>query len=229
MPEETLETVPEELSDVYGESDSNSAVDGFGESVDILGESGTDPADPETVPESVSETAAETEEFLEIDSANDVVVLSSPQSAKVDLGDSLASCYQLRISGTTYNAFFQTTDNLQVIDGKLINTGSSTIQALLSTSTTIDVDAWQQRYLSVLPLFGSSSNNSAYQYGSRCYITTYSASSSYNRLDSTTTYVQPDVLKEPKWGSDWSIPTVIIIFLLLVLVLFDMLGGIIRR
>lgn len=228
MPEETLETVPEELSDVYGESDSDSAVDGLGESVDILGESGTDPADSETIPESVPETAAETEEFFEIDSADDVVVLSSPQSANVELGDSLANCYQLRISGTTYYAFFQSSDNLKVIDGKLINTGSSTIQALLSTSTSIDVYAWQQRYLSVLPLFGSSSNNSAYQYGSRCYITTYSVGQ-YNRLDSTTTYVQPDVLEEPKWGSDWSITTMIIIFLLLVLVLFDLLGGILRR
>lgn len=228
MPEETLETVPEELSDVYGESDSNSAVDGLGESVDILGESGLDPAALETVPESVPETVMESEEFFEIDSAEDVVVLSSPQSANVELGDSLANCYQLRISGTTYYAFFQSSENLKVIDGKLINTGSSTIQALLSTSTSLDVYGWQQRYLSVLPLFGSSSNSSAYQYGSRCYITTYSVGS-YNRLDSTTTYVQPDVLEVPKWGSGWSIPAVIIIFLVLVLVFHDMLGGITRR
>ena len=229
MPEETLETLGD-LENAPAESDENYIVDGNGVRHDL--ESGSETvAAPAAETETVEmETVPLEEEFApaaELDSVESIQVLAAPRAASVNLSD-LSTCYKVDIDGTEYFAFFQKTEGLEVVDGHLINTGTSTLQALLSSSASVNPDTWHQKYLSVVPLFGSSGNNAAYSNGSRSYVTTYYVGQ-YDRLNTTTTYVQPEVVKEPKLASDWSPFMLVIAFCLISLLFIDLLGGILRR
>lgn len=224
-----LETVGD-LNDTIAESNEGYFVDGNGNrhDMDSISENGADAVEEteeiemESIPlEEESAPAAE------LDPVESIQVLAVPRAASVDLSN-LSTCYKVDIDGTEYFAFFQKSDGLEVVDGHLINTGTSTLQALLSSSASVNPDTWQQKYLSVVPLFGSSGNNTAYSYGSRSYITTYYVGQ-YDRLTTSTAYVQPEVIKEPKLAADWSPYMLVVAFCLFTMLLIDLLGGILRR
>ena len=229
MPEETLETVGD-LNDAVAESNEGYIVDGNGDRHDMESSSEIGTAAVEETEKIEMESVSLEEESApaaELDSVESIQVLAAPRAAFVDLSD-LSTCYKVDIDGTEYFAFFQKTEGLEVVDGHLINTGTSTLQALLSSSASVNPDTWQQKYLSVVPLFGSSGNSAAYSNGSRSYVTTYYVGQ-YDRLNTTTTYVQPEVVKKPKLASDWSPFMLVIAFCLISLLFIDLLGGILRR
>lgn len=229
MPEETLETLGE-LENAPAESGDGYTIDGNGVRHDMESSSEVSSSAAAETKEIEMETLPLEEESApaaELDSVESIQVLAAPRAASVDLSD-LSTCYKVDIDGTEYFAFFQKTEGLEVVDGHLINTGTSTLQALLSSSASVNPDAWQQKYLSVVPLFGSSGNNAAYSNGSRSYVTTYFVGQ-YDRLNTTTTYVQLEVVKEPKLASDWSPFMLIISFCLISILFIDLLGGVLRR
>lgn len=228
---ETLETLGD-LENALAESGDGYIVDGNGDMHSMESSSEIATVSIEETQEIEMETVLPEEESVpavELDTVESVQVLSlaTPRAASVDLSD-LSTSYKVSIDGTEYFAFFQRTDGLEVIDGHFVNTGVNTIQALLSTTATVNPDTWHEKYLSIVPLFGSSGNKSAYSYGSRAYITTYWVDSR-DRLDSSTSYVQPEVVKEPKLAADWSPYMLVIAFCLIAMLFVDLLGGILRR
>ena len=229
MPKEALETVGD-LDDATAESGEGYIIDGNGIRHDMESNSESGTAAIEKTEEIEMESVPLEEESApaaELDPVESIQVLAVPRAASVDLSD-LPTTYKVDIDGTEYFAFFQKTDGLEVVDGHLINIGTNTLQALLSSSASVNPDTWQQKYLSLVPLFGSSGNNAAYSNGSRSYVTTYYIGQ-YDRLNTTTTYVQPEVVKEPKLASDWSPFMLIVGFCLISILFIDLLGGILRR
>lgn len=137
--------------------------------------------------------------------------------------------YHLFISGQEYSFFVpEDVETLMVLDGSIVNMGSSSITGLLVPNNgSVNVNSWQERFLTIQPLLTSSGNKNAFRYGSRCYMTIYSEDSG-SSLTSTTTYVVPSVTSEPKPGYNFDSFQLFVCGALLLSLLFSLIGGIIR-
>lgn len=223
MPDETLasdfSSIPAEITeDGYVSADGENYVteDGFA----VLESESESDADLTT---SVLESDIEVLANENVFPVSDPVLLSAsylPDSGNV---------YHLSISGQEYSLFVpEDIETLMVLDGSIVNMGSSSVTGLLvANDGAVNVYSWQERFLTIQPLLTSSANNNAYRYGSRCYITTYSVGSG-SSLTSTTTYVVPSVTSEPKPGHNFDSFQLFVCGALLLSLLFSLIGGIIR-
>lgn len=133
----------------------------------------------------------------------------------------------LSINGSTYNVLFPRTDDLKVIDGVLVNVGSSSITGVI-IGDRFSLNTYFQRTFTVLPLMGSNSQSSSYRYGAHGYITTYSPSTGQT-LTQVQDYGDARVNSRGRLGSSWSSVQVIIIALLALQVLISFIGGLLHR
>lgn len=175
--------------------------------------------------ESVTESEFETEAEV-INIALDVQPYVLTQISSFDASQMLV--YQLRISGTTYYAYFPVDSNLAVLNGYLVNMGSANVSGVLSRTGSLEVDSYNQYMLTIQPLLTTGSQSNAYRYGSRSYMTTYSPGTN-NTLNSTNSYVSVQVLDIPSAGAGWDQWHLGMFVLLLALVIFNVIGAFLRR
>ena len=135
--------------------------------------------------------------------------------------------WSLSDGSSEYNVLFPRTENLQIKDGYLVNTGSSNITGVVLDSNGIDLGDYFDYTITILPLYSSSSQNTAYRYGAHSYLTHYTTNGSSN-LVTTVSYNDFSVLSKP-FGFSFSASDMIIIGLLLLSVFVSILGGLLRR
>lgn len=166
---------------------------------------------------------------VEVLANENVFPVSDPVSLSASYLPDSGNVYRLSISGQEYSFFVpEDVQSLMVLDGSIVNMGSSSVTGLLvSNDGSVNLNSWQERFLTVQPLLTSSGNNNAYRYGSRCYITTYSVGSG-SSLTSTTSYVVPSVTGQPKPGHNFDSFQLFVCGALLLSLLFSLIGGIIR-
>lgn len=220
MPEE-LETVAENLEEIEAEPGVNpygeSVVSETGESLDyaaiaseaieraqyeslaaIYGEEET-----EAVLQTEEPTLSVEEDFLLQPEITSVLAAEPVRAAQIyDMPE--AKAYKLNLDGTEYYAWFPSGAELVVTDeGYFYNGTASAITGVISTSLDgINLNGYND-FVTVAPLLSTSSNNNAYRYGSRVYITDYYVSGS--NLLSTVSYVSSySCVKEPGAGYGFS-------------------------
>lgn len=199
----------------------------------------------ETLPEQVTygedtanETTRETEK--ETDAPTVVAVPETSSPIRVNAADSstrvsfsgldysqLENVWELTINGATYKVLFPKTEDLVIVDGVLVNIGTSNITGVV-LGNTLDLSTYFQRTYTVLPLSGSGAQTNAYRYGGHSYLTVYSPGTGQT-LASTQTYGDAMVVHSGKFGATWNSVNVVIIALLALQVLISFIGGIIRR
>lgn len=140
---------------------------------------------------------------------------------------SLDNVWVLSINGATYNVLFPSTEDLKVVDGVLVNVGSSAITGVI-LGDRLSLNTYFQRTFTVLPLMGNNSQSSSYRYGAHGYITTYSPSTGQT-LSQVQDYGDARVNSRGRFGSTWSSVQIIIIALLALQVLISFIGGLLRR
>lgn len=194
----------------------------------------------EEVQEEFVEYDEETESFesaAEVDQESDFVEIVQNYAledepmviAQVEVTDkSQMIVYQVRISGNTYYAYFPVDSQLAVLDGSLVNLGSSNVSGALSQTGRLEIDSYHQMMLTVQPLLTTGSQSNAYRYGSRSYITTYTPGLN-STLSSTNSYVSVSVLDSPSPGSGWNQWELGVFVLLFALVIFNMIGAFLRK
>lgn len=134
--------------------------------------------------------------------------------------------WTIKINGTSYDVLFPQEASLEVVDGKIYNTGSSNITGIVIDSSFSD-SSFSNYTFTILPVSASSTQNTVYRYGSRMYLTRYSASTG-NTLTTTVSYVQAVCENRP---SGWSLSKgdMVIAGVLLLSLLVSILGGLFRR
>lgn len=138
----------------------------------------------------------------------------------------LDNVWTITFDGGSYKVLFPKTDDLIVIDGCLVNVGSSNITGVV-VGNSIDLTSYMQRTVTILPLMGSNAQNTAYNYHAHAYMTYYSQGS-YG-LNTTQTYGNVGVSSKGRLGSTWSSVNVVIIGLLALQVLISFIGGLLKR
>lgn len=194
-PAPALETVAADLNQIeaepgvnaMGEEMTESSVDYYALAMEAI-----ERAYMESLAEKLEEKTEETtlsieEDFLaqpelaEIRAATDPVRAASPTMPK-------SKAYLLELDGIQYYAWFPSGSTLGVSDeGYIYNEGSANISAVISTSLDGVSLGGYNDFVTVAPLLASSSNNNAYRYGSRVYITDYYVQG--NSLYNNVTYV----------------------------------------
>lgn len=179
------------------------------------------------------EESSETEIFLEEFEnpkneaiVNDVTGYTVTRSDTRSLPD-FRNVWKLTVDNTEYTVLFPDGSNLVVVNGKLYNRGSSTITGVILDNNFSDTSFFE-RTISILPLASSSTQNSVYRYGSRIYITTYSAPSQGYNLITSVNYIQVSSVERPS-GWQLSSADLVICGLLLFSVLVSIIGGLLRR
>lgn len=220
MPEETLAN---DFSSIPAEITEDGYVSADGDSYVI--EDGLPVLETESV-SNISESSIDVDEVI---FDENVFPISDPVPLTASYLPDFGNVYRLSISGQEYLFFLpEDVETLVVIDGSIVNLGSSSITGLLvPVDEPVNFYSWQERYLTIQPLLTSSANNNAYRYGSRIYVTSYSIGTGTS-LSSTTSYVVPSVLAEPKPGHSFDSFQLFVCGALLVSLLFSLIGGIIR-
>lgn len=197
-----LETVVDSLEDVIAESSSESYTNGLGEIVQ----------DTE-VDQAGSESAAIDQDVQveQIEEEMPVISFLAAGDYVVDISD-YSNLYTVSISGSEYTLFLPEDASVEVFDDYLVNVGSSAVSGLLLTDQSADLATYHDLVLTLQPFFGSSANTNAYRYGSWSYVTAYEPGS-YS-LDGTQTYVQVQVIVDPKPFYDFSASELVICGLL---------------
>ena len=136
--------------------------------------------------------------------------------------------WHLTINGEDYNVLFPKTEDLVVVDGVLVNIGSTNITGTV-IGNSIDLSTYFRKTYTVMPLTGSTAQNNAYRYGGHAYLTTYSVSQQGYSLATVNDYGDAIVHSRGKFGSTWNSVNVIIIALLALQVLISFIGGLIKR
>ena len=140
----------------------------------------------------------------------------------------LVNTWDLTINGNSYKVLFPRTDDLVVVDGVLVNIGSSNIVGTV-IGDTINLGTYFQKTFTVMPLTGSNAQNSAYRYGAHAYLTTYSTPAQGYNLNTVVDYGDARVNSTGKFGSQWTSFNIVVIGLLALSVLISFIGGLLRR
>lgn len=230
MSEETLETVAEDLGDIVIESHEGILFFGDGRTIDENNPLPVQIIDPSSESESYEEEESIEVHYLEEATVSEKIELESvakyESNSRASSVTEFKNLWKVSISGQEYDVLFPANATLEVINGKLYNTGSSTVTGTIIDSSFSDT-SYSRYTLSVLPVTSSSTQTSVYRYGARSYITEYSPGLN-NNLTSTATYVQVGVVDRPVGWSltprDW-----VVCALLLFSILVTILGGIFRR
>lgn len=228
--EETLETVPEEWSEIVIESDESSISFGDGSIYNFdnpLPVIVVDPTDDTS--EEIETTEEVTEIYLEDVTEEAPVVVKSLNRSNDSrsLGDSgFRNLWVISVNNTEYTVLFPDAADLEVVNGYLYNRSSSNITGIIIDNNFSD-SSYIRRTITVMSLPASNTQTTVYRYGSRIYFTDYSPGTN-NNLQSTVSYIHPEVVSRP---SGWSLSKadMLICGLLLFSVLVSILGGIIRR
>ena len=138
----------------------------------------------------------------------------------------LDNVWTITFDGGSYRVLFPKTDDLVVVDGALVNIGSSNITGVV-VGNSLDLTTYVQRTVTVLPLMGSNAQNTAYNYHAHAYMTYYTQGN-YG-LNTTQTYGNISVSSRGRLGSTWSSVNVVIIGLLALQVLISFIGGLLKR
>lgn len=138
----------------------------------------------------------------------------------------VSEAYQIELDGVQYYCWFPNGARVQVTDeGDIYNESGSNITGLISTSLTgVNLSGYND-FVTFAPLLATSSNNNAYRYGSRVYITDYYVSG--NTLYNNVSYVQSaKMIKAPGAGYGFnSYQFVVYAGLCLICVLLLLRGG----
>lgn len=232
-PAPVLETVAQELSQIEAEP----GIDGYGEpiteatSIDYysLAMDAIERAAYESLAEKLEETTEEhtlspEEDFLvdaplvQVLAAPDPVRAASPTMPK-------SKAYLLELDGVEYYAWFPAGATLGVSDeGYIYNEGSANISAVISTSLNGVSLGGYNDFVTVAPLLATSSNNNAYRYGSRVYITDYYVQG--NTLYNNVTYISSaKALETPGAGYGFSNYQIAILAGVLLIVILLVMRG----
>lgn len=122
---------------------------------------------------------------------------------------------------------FPDTQNLKIQDGYLVNTGTSNIQGVVLEDG-IDLSNYFRDIVTILPLYSSGSQNTAFRYNAHSYVTTYYTGGNGSTLATTVSYKDFQVVKRP-YGFGISVADSIIIGLLLFSCIVSIIGGLMRR
>lgn len=228
MTEETLDTVADNLEDITIDSSEGKIFDGLGNEW-----SSDNPLPVTIVTEPVNNESSEQETEIKIlgqETEADPVILEdinvySAKSASRS-GSDFKNLWKLEISGNEYSVLFPVNANLSVVDGKLYNTGSSSVTGLIMDSSFSD-STYADYTITVLPVTSSSTQSTVHRYGSRIYLTHYSTATS-SSLQTTVSYIQPIVKSRPV-GFSFTTPELVISGLLLLSCLISIVGGLFRR
>lgn len=139
----------------------------------------------------------------------------------------LKNLWTVSINNVQYDVLFNNTEYLRVVDGYLVNTGSANITGVVVPSSGINLNTFSEYYVTILPLAVNSSQNTAYRYGSHSYLTRYYTNGT-NTLQTDVMYYDVAVVKRP-FGSQVSVDTMLLAGIMLLLVLLNFVGSIIRR
>lgn len=139
----------------------------------------------------------------------------------------IKNLWTVSINNVEYNVLFNNTEDLKVIDGYLVNTGSTNITGVVVPTSGINLNNFSEYYVTILPIAVNSSQNTAYRYGSHSYLTRYYTNGT-NNLQTDVMYYDVAVVKRP-FGSQISFDTMLLASVLLLLVLLNFVGSIIRR
>lgn len=225
-----IETLPDDFSDVTAESYEESVVDGNGQlqDSDSIGDAAIEESNGVLNETEISETEMSLDS-LSLSSDDEVIPLSVNAFSLGSDFPSSGNLWQLSLSGSTYYVYFPIDAHLLVVDGHLVNIGSSSVTGLASVDGTFNIDTYNSYYLTLQPISTTSGNNNAYRYGSRSSLVYYYPGTSSSTLSSKTQYVTVEVLDQPKPGYQFSAESLVICGLLLFLCLVELVGGIIRR
>lgn len=229
MVDESLETVSEDLEDITLESVADPS------EFPYSGEWSRDnPLPVEVViPSDNDEDAAQDEvtiRFYGEETNADPVVLEEinvySNNTRASGSTNFKNLWTITINGTDYDVLFPAEASLEVVNGKIYNTGSGNITGLVIDGSFSD-SSFSNYTFTILPVSASNTQNTVYRYGSRMYITRYSTATG-NTLTTTVSYVQANVKNRP---AGWSLTPadMVISGLLLLSVLVTILGGLFRR
>lgn len=136
--------------------------------------------------------------------------------------------YQLVLGGETVSVVFPVDSDLKVIDGMLVNVGSTNVTGtILETDDRVPVQSYIQRTYTLLPLLNASGNTNRYRYGALGYVTTYSVNQQ-NTVVSSQSYMNNSCDKLPSLGKFTTFESIMIVLAIL-LCCIQFIGGIIRK
>lgn len=136
--------------------------------------------------------------------------------------------YELILGGETVTVVFPVDSDLKVIDGMLVNVGSSNVTGtILETDDRVPVQSYIQRTYTLLPLLNASGNTNRYRYGALGYVTTYSVNQQ-NTVVSSQSYMNNACDKLPSLGKFTTFESIMIVLAIL-LCCIQFIGGIIRK
>lgn len=229
MNEESLETVAEEFEDITIE-----AVPGTSKFPYSGDWSRDNPLPVEVViPSDNAEDYAQDEvtiRFYGEETNADPVVLEEVNvystNSRASGSTNFKNLWTITVNGTDYDVLFPSEASLEVVNGKIYNTGSGNITGLVVDGSFSD-SSFSNYTFTILPVSASNTQNTVYRYGSRMYLTRYSTSTG-NTLTTSVSYVQASVKNRP---AGWSLTPadMVICGLLLLSVLVTILGGLFRR
>lgn len=228
MTDESLETVAEELEDITIESAEDVYYDGLGNQYSIDNPLPVQIVEPSSDDESSEEEI--TIRYFGEETEADPVVLEDvtvyKSASRASSVSDFKNLWKLEIGNQNYDVLFPSESNLEVVDGKLYNMGTSNISGLVVDSTFSD-SSYSRYTITVLPVASTNTQNTVYRYGSRIYLTSYSIGSQ-NTLVTNVQYVQPNVISRP---AGWSLAPadMVIAGLLLLSCLISLFGGLFRR
>lgn len=237
MPEEEtleLETIADDLAEIEAEP----GVNGYGESYQeettidyyAVASEAIDRAFLEELEARYRPTEEQTlspeEDFLLDASLSEVRAAPAAEGVRAVQTMPKSQAYLLNLDGTEYYAWFPAGAKLQVTDeGDIYNESGANITGVISTSLTgVSLNGYND-FVTVAPLLATSSNNNAYRYGSRVYITDYYSSG--NTLYNNVTYVtSAKKVEAPGAGYGFSSYQIMVFCaLLFVVVLLILRGG----
>lgn len=231
-PAPALETVAADLNQIeaepginaLGEEMTESSVDYYALAMEAI-----ERAYMESLAEKLEETTEEStisleEDFLaqpelaEVRAAADPVRAASPTMPK-------SKAYLLELDGVQYYAWFPSGSTLGVSDeGYIYNEGSANISAVISTSLDGVSLGGYNDFITIAPLLASSSNNNAFRYGSRVYITDYYVQG--NTLYNNVTYIgSAKMIDKPGAGYGFSSYQLVVFAALLLIVIMLFMRG----
>ena len=182
----------------------------------------------ESTEESTEESSAEFLEDLERSTPTPLLELTSADRSgdrSVNYSD-IKELWTVTLNNVEYKVLFPRNSELDIIDGVLVNRGSSNVTGAVIDSSFSD-SQYIKDTITVVPLYSNSSQTQVYRYGSRSYITHYSPGQN-NNLVTTVSYYPVEVVSRPV-GFSFTKEGITIIALLLGLLIVQFIGGLIRR
>lgn len=174
----------------------------------------------------------ESTRIFESETRGEFVVVASDVRAGANFSNldisKLSNVWTVSFDGGSYQVLFPPTEDLVVIDGALVNIGSSSISGVV-VGGSLDLTSYFQRVLTISPLNSSTSQTNALRYRAHSYMTLYTPTVQGTSFNTTVTYGNVGLVTRPKLGSTWSSVNVLIIGLLALQVLISFIGGLLRR